>query len=270
MNFVQTLYSWCNLACLYSNTKILYLILLYSVSIKNPFIFYKFNSCSWQARRYLRRTEILQQVRILNRPIFFYSIRCAHVKTVAQTKCACASVKIRTKFLRMDAYCDESNYKLVFPLSHYYTNQSLFLLTANQIKVCSWPSVRWWWLGEISTTQPPCIPLMFHVQNNIVKRCFSSLVLMRGLCTAFLISTVQWTWWQRQWTPTTLKYGDINHERSKGFFNLKLSCLNQLFPLHLNTYVMRSTAIRNVLILSVRGSSLYVRIWRPQTSDYDV
>ena len=51
----------------------------------------------------------------------------------------------------------------------------------------------------------------------------------------------------------------------KWFFSLwkRHKCLTELFPLQSNTYLM-STAITNILILSVRGPTIDVRIWRLQ------
>ena len=65
---------------------------------------------------------------------------------------------------------------------------------------------------------------------------------------------------------TTLKYFCINHGDQRYFFQFEI-IINVLLPPYLNTYVI---FYGHILILSVRGPSLYVRIWRLQTSDSDV
>ena len=67
-------------------------------------------------------------------------------------------------------------------------------------------------------------------------------------------------------TQTTMKNVSINHG-TKEFFNLN-KCPSQLLPLNLNTYVVTgygSTAIVHILIISVWGPSLDVRIGRLNT-----
>ena len=67
-------------------------------------------------------------------------------------------------------------------------------------------------------------------------------------------------------TGTTLTYYCIIYNHGDQIWNHH-KCLSWLFPLHLNTYWhYGSTAIINSLILSVRGPSLDVRIWRLRTS----
>ena len=59
--------------------------------------------------------------------------------------------------------------------------------------------------------------------------------------------------------------------KQKGFFNLKSSKMSQLVFFGLLHYpCLWSMSVIKILILSVRGSSLYVRICRLQTSDSDI
>ena len=74
------------------------------------------------------------------------------------------------------------------------------------------------------------------------------------------------SWWlemKRQiWllTFTIQTYCCVNYRDQRGFSNWNHDkCLSYLFPLHL------STAIGNIFIISVRGLSLYVGIWRIRT-----
>ena len=64
---------------------------------------------------------------------------------------------------------------------------------------------------------------------------------------------------------TTLTYILYKPWRPKIFFQFEI-VISKLFPIQFNTYVVDSEfatpAIKNVFILSVRGSALYVRIWR--------
>ena len=64
-------------------------------------------------------------------------------------------------------------------------------------------------------------------------------------------------------TPTTLNYLCLTHGDQRGFqFEIIINAFSALFE-HL---CYGTTAIINILILSVRGPSLYVRICRLYTS----
>ena len=47
-------------------------------------------------------------------------------------------------------------------------------------------------------------------------------------------------------------------------------CVIQFFPFYLNTFVMGLRPLEIFYSLTVRGSTLDVRIWRLQTADSDV
>ena len=66
---------------------------------------------------------------------------------------------------------------------------------------------------------------------------------------------------------TSLKYFFLNQFFFK--FQITINCLVSLFP-SCEYLCYESAAIMNISILSARGPSLYVRIWRLQTSDSDI
>ena len=71
-------------------------------------------------------------------------------------------------------------------------------------------------------------------------------------------------------TLTTLKYFCINHGNQRSFFQFEIIINVLVLSASFEYLCYRSMAIINILILSAREPSLYVRIWRILTSDSDV
>ena len=76
----------------------------------------------------------------------------------------------------------------------------------------------------------------------------------------------------REVNPYNAELFFISHREQMVFFSIwnHHKCLSYIFLIHLNTYVMGLQPLDIILIISVRGPSVYVRICRLQTADSDV